>query len=817
MRRLLSERQTALAQEREAARQAKEREKLIAGALAEARTARSHEAAIGILRQALTIDRNHAAVREQLAARESAFEREQAEARKARELAEKIATAIASSKRTTNHATALGILEDALKLDPANAEVKTLITERRAARDEEARLARERREKATALVTKAKGLAAHEAAIEALESAIALEPADPDIKRLLGERQAALAREREAARLAKEREAAVAAAIARAAKTDSHEAAVEILEGALKLEPSNGQLQKLVGERRTARDRQREEERKAAERRERVATAIKKAKAASSNESAVALLKDALALDPDNREARALHESRTAALEKERAEAKRAKDIETARQTITGLIGKQQFDAADAALQNAEATLQVGKTFKDLKKQLAKARAAAGVPAGIATIEGEPGLNLGSPAALGGIAAVLLAVVAGGYFLMQSRTPEPSSPSATETARTGAPTVPAQPPAQQQQPTTTSSQPPTTSSSPPEIQQAPTSTPSNPPETTTAPTPAPPAPNPETSPPVASTPTPNPVVEGAIRQGRQQLARDPRRALTTVMGGLRVEPQNNDLKGILGEIVKRAKQDATNARTTALRHGQTVEANATFRDATARMAAAGQSERSRPDSAANLYWQAADLMGRANQEVTDALAKAAAVLPPPRQRRHRSRRSRRYQHCRQASKRAHPARAFRRRRPLPRRPAAKEPPAAANPSSGRGTAAPKPQDDDEALIRETLRSYQQAYSRVERGRCPTRASNRGRRTAGGIVQQHAESWMFRSIPRRSRSTATLRRSPAVCEHQPHSSRAEPHRIRPTPRSFWKSRVDAGLSAIDASDSPQPGTHVRVDG
>ena len=131
------------------------------------------------------------------------------------------------------------------------------------------------------MIAKAKGLASHEAAIAALESAVALEPADAEIKRLLGDRHAALAREKEAARLAKEREEAVASAIARAAKTDSHEAAVEILEGALKLDSGNVQLQKLAGERRVARDRQREEERKAAERREKVANAIKKAKAAT--------------------------------------------------------------------------------------------------------------------------------------------------------------------------------------------------------------------------------------------------------------------------------------------------------------------------------------------------------------------------------------------------------------------------------------------------------------------------------------------------------------------------------------------------------
>ena len=723
VRRLLAERQAALAREREAARLAKEREQAIAAALAEAKAAPSHEAAISILRRAQALDKNHAAVREQLTIREAAFEREQAEASRARELAEKIAAAVASAKRTAPHDAALTILEDALKLDPANAEVKSLIGQRRAARDEEARQARERREKAAALVAKSKGLASHEAAIEALQSAIALEPADPEIKRLLGDRQATLAKEKEAARLAKEREAAVAAAISRAAKTDSHDAAVEILEGALKLEPANGQVQKLLGERRAARDRQRDEERRAAERREKVATAIRKAKSASSHESAIAALKEALALEPDHREARTLYDSRTAALEKERAEAKRLKDIETARQTIAGLIGKQQFDAADAALKNAEATLQVGKTFKDLKKQLAKSRAAAGVPAGIATIDGRPGLNLGSPAVLGGIAAAILAVVAGAYFMMGSGAPESTPTRPAEVARVEPPSTPSQPPVQpqpqQQSPSSTPTQPASTPTSTPEA-----STPSSPPETTATPPPATaPPPNPEPASSAPSAPATNPVVEAAVKQGRQQLARDPRKALSTITAGLKVEPKNSELQGLLGEVVKRARQDATSARTTALRHGQTTETNPTFREATALFADAGRTERSRPDHAASLYWQAANLMNRADTEIAESLAKAA-----------------------EAAKIAAAAKAKATPPPEPVKPAptvpnlptgtqtsapgtsvpAAPPPAPANPpvttaasgaaSPGRSTRPAPPQDNDQQMIRDVLRAYESAYA-----------------------------------------------------------------------------------------------------
>jgi serine/threonine-protein kinase len=716
VRRLLAERQNALAREREAARLAKEREQAIAAALAEAQAASSHEAAIGILRRAQTLDKTHAAMREQLAAREAAFEREQAEARRARELAEKIAAAVAAAKRTAAHDAALAILEDALKLDPTNADVKALVAQRRAARDEEARQARERREKAAALVAKAKGLASHEAAIEALESAIALEPADSEIRRLLGERQATLAKEREAARLAKEREAAVAAAISRAAKTDSHETAVEILDGALKLEPANAQLQKLAGERRGARDRQREEERKAAERRERVAAAIKKAKAAASHESAIAALKEALALEPDHREARTLYDSRTAALEKERAEAKRLKDIETARQTIAGLIGKQQFEAAEAALKDAEAKLQVGKTFKDLKKQLAKSRAAAGVPAGSAASEGRPGLNVGSPAVLGGIAAAILAVVAGAYFTMGSGAPGSTSSGPSEVARSEPPSTPAQTPTQQpqQQPAATPAQPPPTSTSTPE-----TSTPSNPPETTATPPPAtPPAPNPEPASPAPSVPATNPAVDAAVKQARQQLARDPRRALPTIVGGLKLDPKNTQLQGLLGEVVKRARQDAATARTAALRHGQTAETNATFRDATARLTEAGRAERSRPDSAAGLYWQAADLMNRADTEIADALAKAEAAkaaaakaTPPPEP----VKPAPAVPNLPTGTQTSAPGTNVP-STPVPPPPAPVNPPAGTGTApTGRGTRPAPPQDNDQQMIRETLRSYQQAY------------------------------------------------------------------------------------------------------
>ena len=290
--RLLAERQSALMQEREAARRATERAQAVAAALGKARATPSHEAAIAILRQALTIDSDLSAVRQQLAEREAALEREQTAARLARERAEKIGAALASAKKTAAHAAAVTILEEALKLDPAHAEVKALLAERRAARDEEARQAHERREKIVAAVAKANKTASHEAAIEVLEGALAIEPADGEVRRLLSERQTALSHERE---LARERAEKVSGALASAKKTAAHAAAVTILEDALKLDPAHAEVKALLAERRAARD---EEARQAHERREKIVAAVAKANKTASHEAAIEVLEGALAIEP---------------------------------------------------------------------------------------------------------------------------------------------------------------------------------------------------------------------------------------------------------------------------------------------------------------------------------------------------------------------------------------------------------------------------------------------------------------------------------------------------------------------------------------
>ena len=79
-----------------------------------------------------------------MALRERARDQEEAEARRAREVAEKIGAAIAAAERTSSHTDAVGILEAALRIDSNHPEVRRLLEARRAALDEEVRLARER-------------------------------------------------------------------------------------------------------------------------------------------------------------------------------------------------------------------------------------------------------------------------------------------------------------------------------------------------------------------------------------------------------------------------------------------------------------------------------------------------------------------------------------------------------------------------------------------------------------------------------------------------------------------------------------------------
>ena len=334
--RLLAERQSALAQEREAARKAKERAQAVAAAVEEARGTSSHEAAIGILRQAMTIDSDLSAVRKLLAEREAALERERTAVLAARERAEKISAALASAKQTAAHAAAIGILEDALKLDPAHAELKALLAERRAARDEQDRQARERRDKIAAAVASAQKAVSHEAAIQALEGALAIDPSDAEVRRLLTDRQTVLAQEREAARQAKEREQAIAAALSEAKAARSHEAAIGILRRALAIDKNHAAVRDQLAAREAAFEREQAEARKARELAEKIAAAVASSRRTAAHEAALGILEDALKLDPANAEIKALIAERRTARDEEARQARERREGKRGRRGSAG-------------------------------------------------------------------------------------------------------------------------------------------------------------------------------------------------------------------------------------------------------------------------------------------------------------------------------------------------------------------------------------------------------------------------------------------------------------------------------------------------
>ena len=372
--RLLTERRAALAREEEAARRARERE----AAMAEADATPDHAAAVGILRRAVAIDEGHAGLREQLAVRERALERQEAELRQARERAAKVAAALTAAEQASSHEVAVTMLEGALRLDPAHAEVGRQLERRRAAWQEEQRQARERRENVAAAIAEAKAASSHAAAIAVLERVAALEPEDQDVGRLLAERRAALAKEEEAARRAREREAAIAAARATARQTPAHEAAIQILEGALTLDPSNADVQRDLGERRSARERELEEARLERDRRqlererkENVAAALTKAKQTASHETAVKILEGARQLDPAHAEVGRQLERRRAAWQEEQRQARERREKVAA--AIVEANAASSHAAAIAALERAQA---LGPEDKEVGRLLAERRAA---------------------------------------------------------------------------------------------------------------------------------------------------------------------------------------------------------------------------------------------------------------------------------------------------------------------------------------------------------------------------------------------------------------------------------------------------------
>jgi serine/threonine protein kinase len=327
---LLAEHQHALEAEREEARQALERERIIAERLSSAAGEASHEAAIAILESLGSMGAGREGVRAALEGRRAALELQREEIRRAEALRRRIETLLNQAKQSADHEAAIALLEEARALDAGRRDVEDALKAREAAltrEREERRRAEERAARITAAVQQADATGSDEEALEILNAAFARDP-DPQLKTGLDQRQAALARKQEEARRARETEARVAAAIAKASAAPSHEAAIDVLAAALEHDPGHADLTDRLAGRRASLEQQKQEERErrereARERREQVAAAITRARTTASHAEAIAILEQAAALDPRHDELRAVLSDRRAALEREREEARR--------------------------------------------------------------------------------------------------------------------------------------------------------------------------------------------------------------------------------------------------------------------------------------------------------------------------------------------------------------------------------------------------------------------------------------------------------------------------------------------------------------
>jgi len=358
----LAERQQALEVEREEARQAQERERLIAGALSRAAAERSHEDAIAILVSLGSIGADRDDVRAALEDRRAALELQREEIRRAEELRRRIETLLSEAQQRPDHEAAIALLEEARGLDTGRRDIEDALQARQAALQqerEERRRAEERAARIAAAVQQADAAGSDEEALAILKPAFERDQ-DPHLKTRLDQRQAAFVRKQDEARKATETAARVAAATAAASAAASHQAAIDLLVAALARDPGHAELTAPLAERRALleqqkreeqerrerqkreeqerRERQKREEqarleqqkreeqarieREARERREQLAAALARARATASHAEAIAILEQAAALDPQHDELRAALSERRTALDREREEAR---------------------------------------------------------------------------------------------------------------------------------------------------------------------------------------------------------------------------------------------------------------------------------------------------------------------------------------------------------------------------------------------------------------------------------------------------------------------------------------------------------------
>ena len=380
---LLTQRERALEQEREDARQAREREQAISDGLARAAGEASHDAAIAILASLTPLGPDRQDLREALEARRAALERQREAMRHAEERRHRIDTLLDQATRTPEHDAAVALLKEARALDPERADVEKALHARDAAlrheRDERRRT-EEREAQIAAAMQRAEAAGTDEEALRILQTALALDPAHRQLRTLLDQRQAAFDRKQEEARQERERQARIAGAIAEAA-AQPHEAAIRVLAAALAHDPEHPELTRLLGERRAALEQQKREEherreqqkREERERRAQVAAAIALAHSTPSHADAIAVLEQAALLIPDHAELRAALSDRQAALTREREEARREREREE--RIAAAIHDAQRATNTEAALKLLEDALALAPEHQELRQLVATTKA----------------------------------------------------------------------------------------------------------------------------------------------------------------------------------------------------------------------------------------------------------------------------------------------------------------------------------------------------------------------------------------------------------------------------------------------------------